>query len=56
VYLVSDRRIQDRGHDDVILGPLLTLVVANPAKPRRELARDIGSIIGVQILAAGYGA
>lgn len=41
---------------DVILGPLLTLVVANPAKPRRELARDIGIIIGVQILAAGYGA
>jgi hypothetical protein len=41
---------------DVILGPLLTLVVANPAKPRRVLARDIGIIIGVQILAAGYGA
>jgi hypothetical protein len=41
---------------DVLLGPLLTLVVANPAKPRRELARDIGIIIGVQILAAGYGA
>jgi hypothetical protein len=41
---------------DVILGPLLTLVVANPTKPRRELARDIGIIIGVQILAAGYGA
>jgi hypothetical protein len=41
---------------DVILGPLLTLIVANPAKPRRELARDIGVIIGVQILAAGYGA
>lgn len=41
---------------DVILGPLLTLVIANPAKPRRELARDIGIIIGVQLLAAGYGA
>lgn len=41
---------------DVILGPLLTLIVANPAKPRRELVRDIGVIIGVQILAAGYGA
>jgi hypothetical protein len=41
---------------DVILGPLLTWVVANPAKPRRELARDIGIIIGVQLLAAGYGA
>jgi hypothetical protein len=40
---------------DVILGPLLTLVVANPAKPRRALARDIGIIICVQIVAAGYG-
>jgi hypothetical protein len=41
---------------DVILGPLLTLVIANPAKPRRMLTRDIGIIIGVQLLAAGYGA
>jgi hypothetical protein len=41
---------------DVILGPLLTLVVANPAKPRRVLARDVGIIISVQLLAAGYGA
>ena len=41
---------------DVILGPVLTLVIANPTKPRRELTRDIGIIIGVQLLAAGYGA
>jgi hypothetical protein len=41
---------------DVVLGPLLTFVIANPAKSRRELARDIGIIIGVQIIAAGYGA
>lgn len=41
---------------DVILGPLLTFVIANPAKPRRELSRDIGIIVAVQILAAGYGA
>jgi hypothetical protein len=41
---------------DVVLGPLLTLVIANPAKPRRELVRDIAIIICVQIVAAGYGA
>jgi hypothetical protein len=41
---------------DVVLGPALTFVIANPSKPRRELARDIGIIICVQIIAAGYGA
>jgi hypothetical protein len=41
---------------DVILGPMLTLLIANPVKPRRELVRDIGIIVGVQIIAAGYGA
>jgi hypothetical protein len=41
---------------DVVLGPLLTFVIANPNKPRRELARDIGIIVCVQIIAAGYGA
>jgi hypothetical protein len=41
---------------DVVLGPALTFVIANPGKPRRELARDIGIIICVQIIAAGYGA
>jgi len=41
---------------DVVLGPLLTLVIANPKKPRRELARDIGCIITVQLVALGYGA
>ena len=40
---------------DVALGPFLTLLVANPAKPRRELARDMGFIIAVQLLALGYG-
>jgi hypothetical protein len=40
---------------DVVLGPLLTLVIANPGKPRRELARDIGIIVAVQLVAAGYG-
>ena len=41
---------------DVVLGPLLTFVIANPSKERRELARDIGIIVCVQIIAAGYGA
>lgn len=41
---------------DVALGPALTFVIANPGKPRRELARDIGIIVCVQIIAAGYGA
>lgn len=41
---------------DVGLGPLGTLVVANPAKPRRELARDIALIVVIQLAALGYGA
>src|SRR5579863_6131533 len=40
---------------DAALGPLLTFVIANPSKPRRELARDIGIIVTVQIVALGYG-
>ena len=40
---------------DVALGPLLTLVVASPGKPRRVLARDIAVIATVQLIAAGYG-
>lgn len=41
---------------DVVLGPTLTLIVANPVKPRRELARDIGIIVVVQLAALIYGA
>lgn len=40
---------------DMVLGPLLTAVVAHPAKPRRSLARDIGAIVLVQLLAFAYG-
>lgn len=40
---------------DVVLGPLLTALVANPSKPRKELQRDIGLIVLVQLLAFGYG-
>lgn len=40
---------------DLVLGPLLTFVVASDAKPRRVLARDI-SVIGVlQLSALIYG-
>jgi hypothetical protein len=41
---------------DLGLGPTLTLIIANPHKPRRELARDIGIIVSVQIAALIYGA
>lgn len=40
---------------DVALGPLLTLLVANPRKPRSELQRDIAMIVAMQLLALGYG-
>ena len=32
---------------DAALGPFLTLLIANPRKSRRELARDIGIIVAV---------
>jgi hypothetical protein len=41
---------------DVVLGPTLTLIVANPGKARAELARDIAIIVAVQLIALGYGA
>ncbi len=41
---------------DLALGPMLTLVIASPAKPRRELARDIGVIVAVQLVALAYAA
>ena len=40
---------------DVVLGPLLTFVVASPKKPRRVLARDIACIVVVQLVALSYG-
>lgn len=41
---------------DLALGPLLTLIVANPRKRSTALARDIGLIVAVQLVALGYGA
>jgi hypothetical protein len=40
---------------DVVLGPLLTLVVASPGKRLRVLARDLAVILVVQLAALGYG-
>jgi hypothetical protein len=40
---------------DVVLGPLMTLIIANPGKPGRELARDIAIIACVQVIALVYG-
>jgi hypothetical protein len=40
---------------DVVLGPLLTFIIANPNKPRRVLARDVAIIATVQLVAMGYG-
>lgn len=40
---------------DVVCGPLLTLVIFNPAKPRAELVRDIGLVILIQLGALAYG-
>jgi hypothetical protein len=40
---------------DVVLGPLLTLIVARSSKPRRELTRDIALIVAVQLCAMAYG-
>lgn len=40
---------------DVVLGPLLTFVIARRGKPRRELTRDIAVIVAVQLCALIYG-
>jgi hypothetical protein len=40
---------------DLVLGPLMTLIIANGKKSRRELTRDIGVIVAVQLCALIYG-
>lgn len=40
---------------DVVCGPLLTMVLWNPAKPRRELVQDLSLVAAVQIAALTYG-
>lgn len=40
---------------DVICGPLLTLVLFNPGKPRLEIFTDMSLVILIQFAALGYG-
>ena len=40
---------------DVVCGPLLTLVLFSPTKPRAELARDLALIVAIQLAALGFG-
>lgn len=40
---------------DVICGPLLTMVLFNPAKPAGELWRDLSLVALIQLAALGYG-
>ncbi len=40
---------------DVIMGPLITLVIFNRAKPRRELLMDFTAVGFLQFAALGYG-
>jgi hypothetical protein len=40
---------------DVVCGPLLTMVLFNPIKPRAELLRDLGLVALIQLAALGYG-
>lgn len=40
---------------DVVCGPLLTLVLANPQKSRRELWLDLSVVALIQLAALGYG-
>jgi len=40
---------------DVVCGPLLTMVLFNPSKPRAELWRDLGLVALIQLGALGYG-
>jgi hypothetical protein len=40
---------------DLVLGPMLTFVIASPSKSRRTLTRDIAVIAAVQLCALVYG-
>lgn len=40
---------------DVVCGPLLTLVLFNPKKPRRELVTDMALVVLIQLAALLYG-
>jgi hypothetical protein len=40
---------------DLVLGPLMTFIIANPMKPSNELMRDVAFIVGLQLVALLYG-
>ena len=40
---------------EMVCGPLVTMVLFNPAKPRAELWRDLGLVALIQLSALGYG-
>ena len=40
---------------DVILGPLVTLIIFNRSKPRKELVRDLMVVVLIQLAALAYG-
>ena len=40
---------------DIICGPLLTMVLFDPSKPKAELLRDLGLVVLIQVAALGYG-
>lgn len=40
---------------DIICGPLLTLILFNSAKPRRELLMDLSLVVVIQLVALIYG-
>lgn len=40
---------------DLVCGPLLTIVLYSPTKPKREMLTDISLIVAIQLLALCYG-
>lgn len=40
---------------DIVCGPLLTLILASPAKTRKTMLTDIGVVAIIQMVALGYG-
>jgi hypothetical protein len=40
---------------DIVVGPMLTFIVAGAGKPRRVLTRDIAVIVAIQLFALIYG-
>lgn len=40
---------------DLVLGPLITLVIYNTTKPKKELVQDIGIIVIIQLAALSFG-